>query len=208
MQGLLLISILLAAPPALTNTTNTGSPSSDSPPSCLSACLPPFLQPALLPASLISPPPPWLQDPARVAGGRAGRQAAASASEGRRGGSGGGGGGSRQQWRPAGKQAQLGTRSRRLILAGDQESVARPSHPSPGLGAPQDTSPSSAFLFHLLLSIFLPLSSPSSPSLHLACPLLGSLGLSAPHLLQPLHSSASPWPLPIPSMLFPWGLRA
>lgn len=69
MQGLLLISILLAGPPAW---TNTGSPSSDSPPSSPSACLPPFLQPAFLPASLISPPP---LAPGPSAGGwQAGRQ--------------------------------------------------------------------------------------------------------------------------------------
>jgi hypothetical protein len=163
-------------------------PPSDIPPSLLFASLPPFLLPALLTASLspsLSPHP--LRS--RTQRGRAGRQA------------GGGLRGEKERWRwqqrwwwpAAGRQAQLGTRSRRrlLLLAGDQESVARPSPLRPSVaapGTPHPPPPSSSTC-----------SSPSTPlsfpSLHLICPFPSISGVAStlsPPPAPPLPSLARP----------------
>lgn len=144
--------------------TNTGFPSSESPPSSL--CLPPFLLPAFLPASL--PPsslPPRLPDPARAGSGQAGRQA------------GGGLGGEKERWW---QRAAVAAGSREAGPSGDQEPVAAPRRgpgvrgqalpPRPYTRHPRDTPPSSALLFHLLLFILsslvlshLPISPPRLP---------------------------------------------
>lgn len=184
MQRLLLISILLAGPPT---PTNTGSPSSDSPPSCLSltASLPPARPPPSLPPSLIFPLPCSRTQRGR----RAGRQAA-TASEGRR-----RGGGSRQRTAVAASSREAGP-------AGNQEPVAAPRRgpgvpgqalpPRPYTGHPRDTPPSSAFLFHLsilpsLVLSLLPISPPRLPPSQLfgspsntSSPIPSLLGLSPP----------------------------
>lgn len=132
MQRLALISILLAGAPQPDQ--RAPPPPAPLPPISPSLCLPLSLSPpASLPSSCplsslspslapLSPPPPCAPGPS-AGGRRAGRRrpqrgevAAAAAA--------------------AGREAQLGARSRRLLLARDQESVARPSRRGPALGAP------------------------------------------------------------------------
>lgn len=151
----------------------------------LPASLPLARPPPSLPLSLPHFSPPLAPGPS-AGGRRAGRQAAAS--EGRR-----RGGGSRQ-W------AAVAAGSREAGPAGDQEPVAAPRR-GPGVRGqalpprhPRDTPPSSAFLFHLPLSIlpslvlsFLPTSPPRLPPSQLSgssstpsSPAPPLLGLSLP----------------------------
>lgn len=201
MQRLLLISILLAGPPA---PTNTGSPSSDSPPSSLSACLPSSCPPALLPASLpLSSLFPHL-DPGPSAGGgqaggragrRAGRRQRPPRGEGEVAAAGSGGGqepGGRPSWGiGAGGCTSQGTRSRWPGPPTKALHQAPPGHPT-------------------LLCLLLPPAPLYSPLPHsLSSPGLSTLPAPFSALRVSQHPSPStPRPLPIPSMLFPWGLRA
>lgn len=181
MQPAFLISILLAGPPSPTNTI---SPSpTPLPPCSLPASLPSSSPPSSLPPSLHlspppppPPPPPALQDPAR-AGRRRPRRgegavvAAVVAAGRQQGGKPGWGHGA------AGGYCSQGTRVRGQALP-------------PRAGRPRDTPPSSAFPFHLLLSI---LSSHLVPPPRLP-PSWSVQGCQLPCPRQPGHCPASPGP--------------
>ncbi|XP_045019190.1 glutamate receptor ionotropic, kainate 5 isoform X5 [Bubalus bubalis] len=190
MQRLALISILLAgAPQPDQRAPPPPTPLSPISPSLsvflslylrLPPSLPPARSPPCLPPSLppLSPHPPALQDPARAAGGQAGGGLGGEKKWRRR-------RGGRPSWEPgAGGCSSQGTRS------------PWPGPPAEALRwAPRDTPPSSAFLFHLLLSILPSLLFSISPPLRPGSSAAALLGVSQhPLLPRPRHSSASPRP--------------
>jgi hypothetical protein len=183
-------------PPAPTNTVSPPLRH----PSLLALRQPPSLPPArpphCLPLSISFPPPPALQDPAR-----AGRQAGRRRPQ-------------RGERAVAVAAAVVVASSREAGPAGDTEQAAATAPcRGPGVrgqalpaealcGRPRDTPPSSAFLFHLLLSFhpsLLPIPPPHLPlSQHL-------WGCQHP---IPTPSPSTAQPCPAPSMLFLWGPRA